>query len=199
MANEQLSNDVRNVWQSQETEGAGMSLEEIRNKARTLQSKVGRRNRREYIAVVLVVLGYGFYIYHYHSFVIRLGSMLVIAGTLYVAYQLHKRASARELPEDCGFECCVDFHRRGLERQRDALGAVWSWYLGPLVPGLVVFFIGTVFRPMPSRHGQHPWIALAISLTVCSLVFLLIGRLNRSAARGLQRQIDELNAAAGPR
>jgi len=199
MVTEQPPNDVREAWQRQETEGARMSLEEIRGKAGKLQSKVGSRNRLEYIAVVLVVLGYGFYIYHYHSFTIRLGSILVIAGTLYVAYQLHKRASARALPQDCDFECCVDFHRRELERQRDALGSVWSWYLGPLVPGLVVFFLGTVFQPMPPRHGHHPWIALAISLTLCSLVFFFIGKLNQWAARALQRQIDELNAAAEPR
>ena len=198
MATEQPLNDAREAWQRQETEGARMSLEEIRGKAGRLQSKVGRRNRLEYIAVVLVVLGYGFYFYHYHSFTVRLGSSLVIAGTLYVAYQLHKRASARTLPEDCDFECCLDFHRRELERQRDALRAVWSWYLGPLVPGLVVFFIGIVFQKKPPGHG-HPWIAFAISLALCSLVFLFIGKLNQSAARGLQKQIDELNAAAEPR
>jgi purine-cytosine permease-like protein len=195
MANELSPDDMRNVWQSQKPEGVQISLEEIRRTAGRFYKTISRRNRREYIAVVFVVLGYGFYTFHYRDFLMRLGSILTIAGALYVAYQLHRKGSARTLPQDCGFECCVDFHRRELERQRDALRAIWSWYLGPLVPGLAVFTIGQELAK-PPRHPQHHWIGFAVYVTILILVFVGIWWLNRMAVRFLQKQIDELNAAA---
>ncbi|MBZ5695232.1 MAG: hypothetical protein LAN36_07710 [Acidobacteriia bacterium] len=194
MANELSPNDMRDVWQNQKAEGVQISLEEIRRRAGKFYKQVSRRNLREYIAVVFVVLAFGFYIFHFHSVVVRLGSSLVIVGTLYVAYQLHRRGSARALPEDCGFECCLDFHRRELERQRDALRSIWSWYLGPLVPGLAVLIIGGEFAKPPGI--PHHWLGFAVSVTFCTLVFVGIGGLNRWAARRLQRQIDDLKAAA---
>jgi len=200
MANEvNLRNelDLRSVWQSQEPEGAKISLEEIQQKARTLHSRVSRRNLREYVAVAIVVLAGAFFIARIHSAVVRVGSALQIAGALYVAYQLHRRGSAKSLPEDCGFECCVDFHRRELERQRDALRSVWWWYLGPLIPGLVVLVAGKeFFRP---AGEPHHWIGFAVMIAICTLLFAGIGKLNHMAARWLQKQIDELNAAAGQR
>lgn len=196
MANELPQDDMRNVWQKQETEGVQMSLVEIQQKAGRLYRQIHRRNLREYVAVVVVVLGFGFYIYHFHSVVVRVGSSLVIAGGLYVAYQLHRRASARALPEDCGFECCLDFHRRELERQRDALRAIWSWYLAPMIPGLLVFLIGTTFPRKPPGIGVLYWLPFVVGVTICTLVFIWIGKRNRGAARRLQKRIDELNAAA---
>jgi purine-cytosine permease-like protein len=192
MANELLPDDVRNVWQSQKAEDLQLSLEEIRKKARKFHGQIGRRNLREYIAVVVVVLGYGFYVFHYHDFLMRLGSILTITGALYVAYQLHRKGSAKTLPEDCGFECCVDFHRRELERQRDALRSVWWWYLGPLVPGLAVFTIGQELAK-PPRHPQHHWIGFAVYVAILVLIFVGVWWLNQMAVRFLQKQIDELN------
>lgn len=174
-----------------------MSLEDIRLRGRTLHRKVRRRNLSEYVATVLVVLTFGFYIFRFPGPVTRLGSGLVIAGVLYMAWQLHRRGSAGRLPEECGFESCLDFHRKELERQRDALRSVWSWYLGPLIPGLAVFILGGLFAKNPRGGHIHVWIGSLISLVVCSLVFFFIGRLNQIAARSLQRQIDELDAAAG--
>jgi len=194
MAIDLLQKDMRNVWQNQKAEGAPMSLEEIRRCARKLYKRISRRNLREYIATVIVVLVFGFYAVWFHSVTIRVGSGLVIAGALYVAYQLHRRGSARTSPEDCGFECCLDFHRRELERQRDALRSIWSWYLGPLIPGLAVLVIGgELARPPGFRHH---WIAFAVILTFCTLTFVWVGKLNQIAARRLQQQINELDATA---
>lgn len=194
MANEHLPDDMRDVWQSQKAESVQISLEEIRQKTRTLQGQVSRRNQREYIAVVLVVLAGAFFIVRSNNIVVRVSSAVQIAGVLYVAYQLHRRGSAKTLPEDCGFECCVDFHRRELERQRDALRSIWAWYLGPLIPGLVVLIIGKEIVRAPGE--PHHWIGFGAMTAVCTLVFWGIGKLNHMVARALQKQIDELDAAA---
>jgi hypothetical protein len=74
------------------------------------------------------------------------------------------------------------------------LTGLWSWYLGPLVPGLVLMIVA-MGRANPG-HLRHIWPVTGVYLAVILLVFLAIDRLNKRAARGLQRQIDELDASS---
>jgi hypothetical protein len=85
------------------------------------------------------------------------------------------------------------FYRRQLERQRDLVASVSRWYLAPFVPGFLLCIVSnTIERPGPAGRGVLPWIAAAIALSVGALVFLGIAKLNRMAARKLQREIDTL-------
>jgi hypothetical protein len=88
-------------------------------------------------------------------------------------------------------------HRRQLERQRDLLAGIWRWYLGPLVPGLVLFAVSLPFEQ--SRSGPRAWIGTAVVLSIGAAVFVGIARLNRMAARQLQRKIDALLPLEPPR
>jgi Flp pilus assembly protein TadB len=99
-------------------------------------------------------------------------------------YQLYSRASAKTVPADLGLTGSLEFHRRELVRQRDMVESVWSWYLAPFVPGLLVFIKG-VFP----KHGPGFVLALAFH----ALVFGGIWWLNRRGARRLTRQIAELD------
>jgi hypothetical protein len=189
MMNEPPSNDIRQVWQNQSVEAIQMSLDEIRNKAQKFQRRVHWSNLREYLAAVFVVAIFGFYFWRFDGILLRTGSALVIAGTLYVMYQLYKRGSAKTVPADLASRTCLDFHRRELERQRDLLRDVWRWYLLPFVPGMVVFFAGGAIELPLGRWGP-----LGITVALCAIVFFLIGKLNHWAARKLQHQIDGLDA-----
>ena len=191
MTGEIQGSDIRNVWQSQQPEGGQMSLRDIRGKAGTFYRRIWRRNFLEYVGIVLVILMVGFNFTQLPSLAVQIGSVLEIAGVLYVGYQLHKRASARTLPDECDFDCCVDFHRKELEHQRDALRSVWWWYLGPMMPGIAVVIIGGAFSRKP--QGMPQWIGLAVALAIWILVFIGVGKLNGLAAKQLQKQIDELN------
>jgi hypothetical protein len=169
-----------------------MSLEEIRCRAGKFQHRIWWRNAREYVAFAIVVIVFGYYIKWIPNAVARVGSLMTIAGALYAAYQLHRRASSEAMAAAAEFEQCLGFHRRGLERQRDALENVWSWYLGPLIPGLVVFIAGTAIAvPIPIRYRL---LMAAFSLTFVGVVFWLVARLNVAGARKLQTKIDELKA-----
>ena len=189
MMNEPPSNDMRQVWQNQSVNPIQMSLDEIRKKAEKFQRRVRWRNIREYLGAVLVVAIFGSFFWRYDSMLPCIGSALVIAGTLYMMYQLHKRGSAKIVPADLASRTCLDFHRRELERQRDLLRDVWRWYLLPFVPGMVVFVVGLAIQ-----HPAGRWATAGVGLAFCAIVFFLIGQLNRWAARKLQRQIDGLNA-----
>jgi len=109
-------------------------------------------------------------------------------------WHLHHHGSSRNLPADLGLASGIEFHRRELERQRDLVGSVASWYLGPMIPGLVVLTLAMA-RANPD-HLRHIGLSLASALIV--LLFVLIWMLNQRAARRLQSRIDELNTLRGP-
>jgi len=170
-----------------------MSLEEIRRRAGRFQRRIWWRNAREYAAVAIVVVVFGYYCKLFPSPVMRAGSVMTIAGALYVAYQFHRRASSEAAPAAAEFEHCLGFHRRGLERQRDALESIWSWYLGPLIPGLAVFIAGTAITA-PIGPIRYRVLMAVVSSAAVGVAFWLVAQLNRSAARKLQTQIENLQA-----
>ncbi|MGB7761518.1 MAG: hypothetical protein WBL61_16930 [Bryobacteraceae bacterium] len=193
MPNELPQDELRKAWQNQPVEKIAMSLEEIRRRAGKFQRRIRWRNAREYVAFAIVVVVFGYYCKLFPSPVMRAGSVMIIAGALYAAYQLHRRASSETAPAAGAFEHCLGFHRRGLERQRDALRSIWSWYLGPLIPGLAVFIAGTAITA-PIGPIRYRVLMAAVSFAVVGVAFWLVAQLNRRGARKLEAQIDRLKA-----
>ena len=193
MPNEPSPNDIRKLWHDQGEEPVKMSLDEIRRKAQGHRRKILRRNGREYVAAAFVVAIFGYYIGHFHEWFMRVGSGLVIAGAVYVVFQLHTRGSAANAPADLGLTTGLDFYRNELKRQHALLNSVWRWYLGPFVPGLAVITLGAAITN-PAR-SPYAWVFAGSYAVVVALAFWLVARLNQRCAGRLQRQIDELNAA----
>src|ERR1039458_6375099 len=173
MPNEFPPDDIRNVWQNQPVENAPMPLEEIQRRARRFEKRIGRRNLREYAGAALGIAAYTIYIFKFHSLVVRAGSVLVIAGVLYIVVQLYRRASAGSLPADFGVVASVGFPRRELVRQRDMLRSVWRWYIAPIVPGLAVFSAGTL--PQHSPWWMFLLLALFFLAIFGGIVWLNVG------------------------
>jgi len=196
MTNESTSNEMKSLWQSQPTEPPSIRPEELRRNMSKFERKILWRNVREYAAGAVVIAIFGFYEWRFRTLLVRLGSGMIIAGTLYVMYQLHRRASRRAMPADLGSSTCIEFHRKSLERQRDALRTVWSWYLLPFVPGLSVLAIGSILSQRAAHPGNLGQLVISIlaSQGIIPAVFFAIWKLNRRAADRLQTQIDELNA-----
>ncbi len=180
----------KQVWQTQASGLPQRSPEDLRSDAAAFQRKIARRNRREYIAGAVVIPVFCFYIWLFPYWVTRLGAVLVVLGTLVVMWQLNRRAGSRVVPADFG-GTCVQFQCAELARQRDALRSVWLWYLGPLLPGLVVFMWG-----MQGGTVNHPF-ELWVDMSMLAL-FVAIAWINRWAAAKLQHQIDALEALAEP-
>lgn len=197
MANE-IHNDMTSVWKNQSLEKVEISLEQLRGKAQKLEKRVWQRNLREYVASAIVVAAFAYYIWLFPSPLVRLGCVLVIAGTLFMVCVLLKKGSARNVPAQMGMRSCVEFHREELLRQRDLLRGVWTWYLLPLVPGLALFLAGlfrqTMQQPNASAHAGAIIATFSFTTVVCALVFVGIGKLNQWAARKLQCEIDALDA-----
>jgi hypothetical protein len=195
MPDELPPDDPRSVWQCQTVEHTVMSLNEIRKKARSYQTTIRLRNSLEYAAVVIITLSFSHTILTVHHLTMQVGAGLCIAGGWYMAWQLYKRGRAREVPADLGAATCLGFHRGELARQRDLLRDTWKWYLGPLIPGLVVLTIGAGLAS--PGHPRRAWTFLAGYSALAAAAFLIVRRYNLRCARRLQTQIDELDSLEG--
>ena len=187
------SDDMRNVWQAQGSETAPLTLEELRTKAARFNTRIAHRNLREYAIMALLVPYFCYFAWTARLPLMRVGNGLLAAALLYMAYQLHRRASASPAHGELAWQSCLAFHRAQLERQRDALSGIWSWYLGPLIPGFATITIAIAIplfhRSIAAGLSSFLWIVLpAIGLW-------WIARINKRAAAKIQRQIDELEAA----
>ncbi|MEZ6023153.1 MAG: hypothetical protein R3C16_07045 [Hyphomonadaceae bacterium] len=169
-----------------------MSLADIHVRAERFQSRIGQRNLIEYIAAASVVGVFGWFALTIPLAIAQLGSLLIIAGALYVTWKLRSIAGGQQKDPAVSW---ADFHRSELMRQRDALRSVWRWYLGPLLPGFLVFVAGVVFAP----ENPAPLLAkLAMLVSVLGFgaaVFGFIGWINAIGAKRLDQEIAKLDAA----
>jgi hypothetical protein len=182
--------DIKAIWGAQSVEPHLVTVEQIRAKADKFQSAVRRRNRVEYAAGVLVVAGFGSYIWIFRTLLMQLGSILIIAAAIFIMVWIHFRASANPIPSHISFMDYVSRYREELRRQQSALRTVWLWYLAPFVPGFVLFTAG-MSRLLEHAPGSRlpMWPFLVVMVGVFAGVWLL----NLWGARRLQHQIDELS------
>jgi len=92
--------------------------------ANKFQTKIWRRNAREYVAASVVVLFFAWRMIGAGDALVRTGMALIIAGTFYVCWQLHVRGGSRSVPADAGLSSGIAFQRAQLVRQRDTLANV---------------------------------------------------------------------------
>jgi len=202
MGNDNSPNELLNAWQSQELGVLAVSVDELRRASDKLARRVFWRNTTEYLAAIVVVVGYGYWFFTFHTLLLRLGSVLTVAGVLWVVYQLHKRGSATPMKMEMDPRSCLDFHRSELVRQRDLHASAWRWYLLPFVPGLGTFMFGQLQLQLARTHSASQRHSIAVGFTVVggiiACVFLAIWKLNQLRARSLQKKIDELDAMKEP-
>jgi hypothetical protein len=186
MSDERALGDVQSLWQSQPATGGAMTLDELRERSRRLTRSMSRRNLREYVAAILVIILCGYLALKVPLALMRVGFMLSLPAVILIVYHLHRHGAARAMPADMALTSCVAFHRRELERQRDLLSSVWKWYLLPLMPGLILVCLAPALaRP------ETAWRALGLYVGIM-VFFSWIVEANRAAAKRLQARIDAL-------
>jgi hypothetical protein len=191
-----MSNDrsVRESWQAQDAQAQPPTMAEVRKAAGKFFRRIRLRNAVEYVACIIVVISFSYYVFALEQMLQRIGSAMVVVGTLVAAWQLHRRASAID-PENAGTMPIMDFVRAQLVRQRDALASIFWWYLLPFVPGLVVMTAGSLALRL--EEGQGGAIRGIIGISVMLAIFVGIWLLNLWGARKLQKHIDDIDALTG--
>ena len=190
-------NDIdsaRNAWQASAADPALPDLAAVRAGADRFYRRVRRRNAIEYAASVFVVLCFSAYAVFLPLPIMQIGAAMIVIGTLIVAWQMHRLAAAAPPPECAAAEPILVHQRAQLARQRDALAGVVTWYLLPLIPGLLVMTIGPVIERggvAGLLHAPRPtWIVLIGA----AVAFVGVWLLNQYGAARLRRMIDEIDA-----
>jgi hypothetical protein len=182
---------VKQAWQASVEIAGAPPLEEVRKGANKFYRFIWWRNAVEYVACVIVVASFGYYVFTLPHVLQKIGSVLVIAAALYAPWQLHRRASA-EPPEKAGAMPIYNFLRAQLVRQREALRGIFWWYILPFIPGMVLIVVGKMLS-LPAGPARPQWIGLAVMVALLAGIWWL----NQLAARKLQRRIDEIDALTG--
>jgi hypothetical protein len=193
MADEPLVRGLRALWQTQPTEGRGMSIEEVRDRSRKLQEAARLRLVRMYAAAVgnaglpLILM---WYLPHLRP---ALAWLVVTAGclVLFVRRRSALRAVAPALTPAEG----LTFYRRLLEQERDFHRHSTRWFtIGPAVNILV---LGAAYAASPLFHGTAPEIAvLAVVAVTHAAVLTIVAKRMRRQAHKYQVELDELTTLA---
>ena len=174
------------LWQGSEPILAPLPLDEIKRQAGRFGDAIRRRNRREYVATALVVAVFAFYAAIFAEPLVKLGSLLIIAGALVVAWQLARRTSRAD--PDAEAQDISGYYRARLVREEHMLARVGRWYLAPFVPGLLLLLLG---QAKASGMGGSLVFLLVAALQL--LVFGGIWILNRRAAAMLRARISRID------
>ncbi len=167
------------------------TVEELRTKAAKFQRRVQRRNLREYLAAVIVIVWCGLSFWNMPQIVPRLAFAWLIAASIFYIWYLQRRGSARPSPANMQGAACASFYRGELERQRDLLHSVWKWALTPVLPGVTLLAAHSIATAPSAKRGQQVGYALAEAGLFAAVVWL-----NMRAARRLNRRIAELDQEA---
>lgn len=179
---------LRALWQDGGAALAPMPLDEIKRRATCFGDGIRRRNRREYGAAVVVVAIFALYAIFLPEPLLKLGSLLVIAGALIVAWQLSRRTSRTD--PDAEAQDVRGYYRARLVREEHMLAHIGRWYLAPFMPGLLVFLAG-----LAKTGGMARPIVFVSVVAFQLLIFGGIWWLNRRAAAMLRAQIDRIDRA----
>jgi len=193
--NETQNNQAQQIWQSQPVEGMHMSAEAIRLRAGKFERKISRRNLRESVAALGVVIFFAYSFATTHDISFRAAWALFIAGMIWMVVQLYRQGSPKAMPSDIGSATCLEFFRSELVRQRDLLRNVWTWYLIPMVPGYLALNVATALQ----FTRPYRWARLGLIDLLFAAAFIGAWKLNAYVARCLQRSIDDLDSATGAR
>jgi hypothetical protein len=187
---------LQKLWTQQTQEPFTMSLADVHLHAQRFQSRIRNRNMIEYVAAATVVAVFGWTAVTVPEPIVRAGAGLIMAGALYVCWQLYRLGRAATRSElAAGAQSWAAYHRGELVRQREALHTVWSWYLAPFVPGMVVFLAGVSFtetNPAPLAARLAVFLAGA---GLMAAVFAVIAWLNAQAVKKIDAQIAALDHA----
>jgi len=181
--------NTQQLWQA--LDAPRISLAFVRQQSDALRHRLQMRHAFEYIVSAIAVACVVWKVVPLISVkpLVVLSMALWIAGGLVAFYLRRKRFALQEQPAEFGVLDALKFHRRQLERQRDARRGNWRQWLPPILPGVVMFFVALFVDFTPT-----PWnkiVSCAIWFVFVSAVSIVM---NERAARRIQQEIDALDS-----
>ncbi|MDF7776667.1 hypothetical protein P1X14_15525 [Sphingomonas sp. AOB5] len=189
-----MSDSILALWSTDQKDATGLTPDEIERRARLLRRRVMRRDAIEYGAGVIVLAGFGWAIAALPVWSIRISCIAIMIGTIAVMINLWRR----RIPEPSAAfgGASIAFCRDQLVRQRDMLASVWRWYLGPFMPGVLMFLVAVGWETARHKPLAAAIIGVAIPAIPVLGMFVLVHFLNRIGARRLQAEIIAIDREA---
>ena len=175
--------DPRLIWQNQRREHSSMTVDEVRLRAYTLQTRIHRN------LIVTIAVGFALLVFS-ATMIMRLPYtpprvivavlMVLIVITIHRAYRAIWAPDT--LPDDAAPSACLDFYRRELTAQYRAVALTWR----RLLPEIALLAVVVRISFMATFRFDSARILLPVFL-----VIILAGRYWR--ARKLKRELETLS------
>lgn len=183
---------LRDAWAAQTIDSERPDLTTLVAAVGELEATVARRNRRELVAAAVVIVAFSAIAVAAADPLGQLGAAAIAAGAVFVSYTLLRRGRTAAPPAALALEC-VAWRKAELVRERDLLAGIWRWYLGPLVPGFVMFLASGALRADTTGELAIHAVVAAVSVAV----FGGIGWANAAAARALDAELRAMDTPRG--
>jgi hypothetical protein len=136
--------ELKKIWRQQPLREPNASAEQLLSAMQSKTSQLRRcldaRDLRELIGCVLIIIIFGiFYFAVYRTQISRLGDLIVIGSTIFIAWKLiHARRTNPPAPVSATMVESLRAELNAVRTQSRLLGSVFWWYLLPGFIGLVV-------------------------------------------------------------
>lgn len=181
---------LQDHWKEQEMTTTTYSVDDLKRRENELRRLTTRRNTLEYLAggtaaafllvmSILTLLRAELAV----DFVLAGGFATLVAGLLLVGWHLF--SNSKSIEGDLA-AAGHDHLRQRLERERKLLSTAWFWYVGPMVPGIALIYLG--YWLSNPDNPTFPLVAGGLTL----VFFIGVALVNRYAARKIEREIQNL-------
>ncbi|MGI9474209.1 MAG: hypothetical protein ACR2NZ_21895 [Rubripirellula sp.] len=173
--------DLKAAWQSE----SGVSQERfeqigqaVTDSTTRLQSVIFRRDMVETIASLIVVVGFGYWMWVANSRMEQFGCLIVVVAGATIPIVLWLGRRRPEISVSAGnFRDFVDVEVDYLRRQVQLLRMVGWWYLLPLYLGVALIMIGI----MGPTYSTGKIVCLSLTLFVAALCYVFLWWINQKA------------------
>jgi hypothetical protein len=183
--------NTRQLWQAQALDAPRVSLAFVRHQSDALRRRTRMVNAFNYIVVGAATTYLAWKCAEYFSArpLASAATALWLAAGLLAIFLLRKRIASEKQPAEFGVLDALKFHRRQLERQRDARRGGWRWLPLLFVPGHIMLFMSFFCEVTPM-----PWKAI-----ISDAVLIVFGTwmaivMTERSARRIQKEMDALDS-----
>jgi hypothetical protein len=187
-------NDPQKLWQSQPTEPIKMSLDDIRRKVKTFQSKQRLAAISWMVIAPIMCAFFARTLLNTPGVISRVGLGIVCCWTLYGAFQAYRYLWPRPLADDATYQTSLDFYRAELNKKQNYARNIWQKM------GLTWLFVGIALFLGPPLSGafQNPGLLrnalpFFVLLTAWFVMFFVLRKRERQK---LQLELDDLDRTA---
>jgi len=184
------------LWQAEAADATFSDPATCARRASTFERTIRVRNIFEYGAAAFVTVLFGaasIAAFSKGEWLFGSSTMVVLIGVAVVVRNLLKRGSNIDRRSE---DPCLVHLKRQYERQHEFLRNVPLLYLGPLVPGIAMFYGVVAFRVAQVSSWAITLEGLAGPIAITVALFGFIALANWLAARSLARKIEEIDALA---